>query len=1157
VVLQIVSTVRKPTQLTHNSYGYCLLVGNTVARMAAVVIVAALVATVAPGTVDAATSSGATNDATSGWSIATTLSTGGNDNDTIQTLSCTQVGSCSAIGHDGYSDEVGGTWANVGAPFCSLTSSCYDYSVGAQVISCSGPGDCAAAGTASQGTSADPTLLTAFVQMEVNGVWQSGSLVPGLAALNVNDEAGADDVSCDASGNCVLVGGYSDGNGSFIPFVSYESGGTWSDATEITPIVSAYGNGVVNGLSCQSGDTCTGYGLYVNGSLPTTPFVISESGGSWSAPTQIASTSSFPGETAVSLDTISCSSDGNCSVGGSYTSLDGTLAVTQAIVASESQGIWANAIEVPGTVAMNVGVVGNSKYPPDAIVSSLSCTGTGDCTAGGWFEDADETTQDFVATESDGVWQPATTIPGTAVTTWPQTSSVTSVSCSTPGNCAAGGGYGTGSEFVATQTNGTWGAPFSPASAIETPGFNSKTLAVSCAPDGSCAAGGHYSVEQPSKLIYSYSFVSDYTPPVQPNVPGAPTAVSGEFGNTSAVVSWAAPGSDGGTAITNYVVTADDETDAAHGGQSCAWTSGALSCTFTGLTNGDTYTFTVTATNAVGTGPVSAPSPPVVPATEPGAPTSVEASPGNASATVTWLAPGSDGGDAVTAYTVSAADETTFLYGNQSCTWSSGPLSCTVTGLHNGDTYTFTVTATTAAGTGPASASSPSMIPDPPGAPGAPTDPAAIAGTDLATVTWSPPASDGGSPVTNYTVTASDVSTPSRGGQSCSWTTGPLGCTVMGLSGGDLYTFSIAATNASATGPSSGPSNEVLPIGTPGDPTGLEVSGGDGTATVTWVAASPNGSAITAYEVSAADATTSANGGETCAWTTGPLTCTVTGLTDGDTYTFTVTARNSVGVGPHSPTSAAIVPAAAPAAPSDVTVAPGSGSVDVSWSEPADGGSAVTAFTVTASPGGATCRTASLNCSISGLQSTTSYAFSVVATNEVGPSPRSAPSSSVFPYDPGRFTIETLTETHASSAHFVVVAGGAAPGTSVGFSLSHTAEKSCTADSSGQCAVSLVEPASGIFALRGTAAGVTSTIAVYVPLLGSRAVRHTSDVVLITVSDCPPTASVVLTLNGHRDQSLIAGRSGSVAFRIRLPASGRVVARASVSDTAIGPLVVT
>jgi hypothetical protein len=139
----------------------------------------------------------------------------------------------------------------------------------------------------------------------------------------------------------------------------------------------------------------------------------------------------------------------------------------------------------------------------------------------------------------------------------------------------------------------------------------------------------------------------------------------------------------------------------------------------------------------------------------------------------------------------------------------------------------------------------------------------------------------------------------------------------------------------------------------------------------------------------------------------------------------------------------------------------------------------------------------------------------------------------------------------------VVVAGGAAPGTSVGFSLSHTAEKSCTADSSGQCAVSLVEPASGIFALRGTAAGVTSTIAVYVPLLGSRAVRHTSDVVLITVSDCPPTASVVLTLNGHRDQSLIAERSGSVAFRIRLPASGRVVARASVSDTAIGPLVVT
>jgi hypothetical protein len=132
----------------------------------------------------------------------------------------------------------------------------------------------------------------------------------------------------------------------------------------------------------------------------------------------------------------------------------------------------------------------------------------------------------------------------------------------------------------------------------------------------------------------------------------------------------------------------------------------------TGLTNGTSYTFTVTATNANGTGPASAPSNAVVPSapSPPGTPTGVTATAGNGSATVSWVAPASTGGSAITSYTVtpfigSTAQTPVTVSGNPPAT------STTVTGLTNGTSYTFTVTATNANGTGPASAPSNAVTP--------------------------------------------------------------------------------------------------------------------------------------------------------------------------------------------------------------------------------------------------------------------------------------------------------------------------------------------------------------------------------------------------------------------------------------------------------------
>jgi hypothetical protein len=84
-----------------------------------------------------------------------------------------------------------------------------------------------------------------------------------------------------------------------------------------------------------------------------------------------------------------------------------------------------------------------------------------------------------------------------------------------------------------------------------------------------------------------------------------------------------------------------------------------------------------------------------------------------------------------------------------------------------------------------------------------------------------------------------------------------------------------------------------------------------------------------------------------------------------------------------------------PGKPTGVTAVRGNGSALVSWTAPANGGSAITGYTVTSSPGAKTCTTATLSCSVSGLTNGTAYTFTVTATNIVGTGPASDPSSSI------------------------------------------------------------------------------------------------------------------------------------------------------------------
>lgn len=290
-------------------------------------------------------------------------------------------------------------------------------------------------------------------------------------------------------------------------------------------------------------------------------------------------------------------------------------------------------------------------------------------------------------------------------------------------------------------------------------------------------------------------------------MPGAPTIWMASPGNASVTLNFYGPLSDGGSAITSYVATSSP-------GNITATAAGtATSITVNGLTNGTPYIFTLTAINANGSGSASTASAAVTPSTVPGAPTSVTATPANASASVSFVAPADNGGAAVTGYTVTSNP------GNLTATGTASPMA--ITGLTNGTPYTFTVTARNVRGSGLASAPSAAVTPST--VPGAPTNVTAKAGNASATVSFVPPTNNGGAVITGYTVTSIPGNLTATGAAS------PI--TVTGLSNNTAYTFTVTAANLDGSSVASGPSNSVIAIANPGpyyvDPvTGLNTNPG-------------------------------------------------------------------------------------------------------------------------------------------------------------------------------------------------------------------------------------------------------------------------------------------------------------------------------------------
>ena len=179
----------------------------------------------------------------------------------------------------------------------------------------------------------------------------------------------------------------------------------------------------------------------------------------------------------------------------------------------------------------------------------------------------------------------------------------------------------------------------------------------------------------------------------------------------------------------------------------------------------------------------------------------------------------------------------------------------------------------------------------------------------------------------------------------------------------------------------------VTVTGKPDAPTNVQAEAvGTNAARVTFSAPASNGSQITGYRLYDATGTKVAD----CSSTV----CVVSGLTVGRSYTYTVTAVNAIGESAHSASSSVSI-SGAPSQPAKPTVTAGNTTIDVSWTAPAENGSPITGYTVTASTANgpaASCSTTGgdTSCTISGLRNGQNYTVTVVARNANGDSPASS-----------------------------------------------------------------------------------------------------------------------------------------------------------------------
>jgi hypothetical protein len=217
----------------------------------------------------------------------------------------------------------------------------------------------------------------------------------------------------------------------------------------------------VGPVSCASPGNCSAGGAFQAGPGKFEAFVATQAHGRWQVPERVRGLAALSAGRTEEVTAISCAGPGSCSAAGTYS---GRSYRTQAFVVQEAGGVWGTAQNAPGVAVLNTGGI--------ALISSLSCAASGNCSAAGNYREFDGETQAFIISQEDGRWGAAAEAPGVAALNTGGTADINAVSCWAAGQCSAGGSYTAAAEwpagatqsvpphqeaFLLSETNGVWG----------------------------------------------------------------------------------------------------------------------------------------------------------------------------------------------------------------------------------------------------------------------------------------------------------------------------------------------------------------------------------------------------------------------------------------------------------------------------------------------------------------------------------------------------------------------------------------------------------------------------------------------------------------------------------------------------------------------------